>query len=50
MHVYEGHLEGSVSQIFYLGPSFYFIQPRDISEIDLSIVDLWTKLIYFFIT
>ena len=28
MHVDEGHLEGSVSQIFYLGPSFYFMQSR----------------------
>ena len=26
IHVYECHLEGSVSQIFYLGPSFFFIQ------------------------
>ena len=24
-HADEGHLEGSVSQIFYLGPSFYFM-------------------------
>ena len=23
IHVDEGHLEGSVSQIFYLGPSFF---------------------------
>ena len=28
MHVDEGHLEGSVSQMFYLGPSFYFMQSR----------------------
>ena len=26
IHVYECHLEGSVSQMFYLGPSFYFMQ------------------------
>ena len=26
IHVHECHLEGSVSQILYLGPSFYFMQ------------------------
>ena len=26
----KGQMEGSVSQIFYLGPSFYFIQSRKI--------------------
>ena len=25
VHVHKGHLEGSVSGIFYLGPSFYFM-------------------------
>ena len=28
IHVHKGHLEGSVSQIFDLGPSFYFMQSR----------------------
>ena len=28
MHVDEGYIEGSVSQIFDLGPSFYFMQSR----------------------
>ena len=27
----EGHLEGNVSQIFYLGLSFYFIKSRKLS-------------------
>ena len=27
----EGHLEGCVSQIFYLGPSFYFIRKRKLN-------------------
>ena len=26
--VVRGHLEGTVSQIFYLGPSFYFMKSR----------------------
>ena len=30
-HVDEGHWEGSVSQILYLGPSFYCMQSRKIS-------------------
>ena len=25
LHVLQTHLEGTVSQIFYLGPSFYFM-------------------------
>ena len=28
MHVDGGHLEGSVSQNFHLGPSFYFMHSR----------------------
>ena len=28
IHVHDGHSEGSVSRIFYLGPSFYFMQSR----------------------
>ena len=28
MHVDECYLEGTMSQIFYLGPSFYFMQSR----------------------
>ena len=28
IHVHEGHSEGSVSQILYLGPSFYFMKSR----------------------
>ena len=28
MHVDEGYLEGSLSQICYLGPSFFFMQSR----------------------
>ena len=28
MHVDEGYMEGSMSQIFYLGPSFYFMESR----------------------
>ena len=28
IHVDEGQLEGSVSQIFYLGPSFNFMKSR----------------------
>ena len=28
MHVDEGYIEGSVSQIIDLGPSFYFMQSR----------------------
>ena len=28
LHVHEAHSEGSMSQIFYLGPSFYFMQSR----------------------
>ena len=27
----EGHSEGTVSQIFYLGPSFYFMKSRKLS-------------------
>ena len=27
-HVVEGHLEGTVSQFFYLGPSFNFMKSR----------------------
>ena len=27
-NVVEGHLEGTVSQIFYLGPSFNFVESR----------------------
>ena len=27
-HVVEGHLEGTVSQILYLGPSFNFMKSR----------------------
>ena len=30
-HVVEGHLEGNVSQIFYLGLSFYFMKSRKLS-------------------
>ena len=30
-HEHEGHSEGSVSQIFYLGPSVYFMKSRKIS-------------------
>ena len=30
-HVIEVHLEGTVSQIFYLGPSFYFMKSRKLS-------------------
>ena len=29
--IVEGHSEGSVSQIFYLGPSFYFMKCRKLS-------------------
>ena len=28
IHVDEGQMEGSVSQIFYLGPSFHFMKSR----------------------
>ena len=28
IHIDEGQLEGNVSQNFYLGPSFYFMQSR----------------------
>ena len=28
IHVLDGHSEGTVSQIFYLGLSFYFMQSR----------------------
>ena len=28
IYVDEGHMEGSVSQIFDLGPSFYFMRSR----------------------
>ena len=28
IHVLEGHSEGTLSQIFYLGLSFYFMQSR----------------------
>ena len=31
IHVDEGQMEGSVSQIFYLGPSFYAMQSRKTS-------------------
>ena len=30
-HVVKVHLEGTVSQIFYLGPSFYFMKSRKLS-------------------
>ena len=30
-HVVHIHLEGTVSQIFYLGHSFYFMQSRKLS-------------------
>ena len=30
-HVVEGHLEGTVSQIFYLGLSLYFMKSRKLS-------------------
>ena len=26
MYVYEYHMEGTTSQIFYLGPSFHFMK------------------------
>ena len=29
--VVKSHLEGNVSQIFYLGPSFYFMKSRKLS-------------------
>ena len=29
-HVVEGHLEGTVSQIFYLGPRFNFMKSREL--------------------
>ena len=28
MYVYEYHMEGTMSQIFYLGPSFHFMKSR----------------------
>ena len=28
IHIYGSHSEVTVSQIFYLGPSFYFMQSR----------------------
>ena len=28
MHIHEYYSEGSLSQISYLGPSFYFMQSR----------------------
>ena len=30
-HTYEGLIEGSVSQNFYLGPSYHFIKSRKLS-------------------
>ena len=27
-HIVKAHLEGTVSQIFYLGPGFYFMKSR----------------------
>ena len=32
MLVVESHSEGTVSQIFYLGPSFYFMKSRKLSS------------------
>ena len=29
--IVDGHLEGTVSQIFYLGPSFHFMKSRKLS-------------------
>ena len=31
IHKHEGHLEGTVSQIFYVGFSFYFMRSRKLS-------------------
>ena len=31
-HAVEAHLEGTVSQICYLGPSFYFMKSRKLSS------------------
>ena len=31
-HVVKGHSEGTVSQIFYLGPSVYFMKSRKLSS------------------
>ena len=28
IHVHDGHAEGTMSQIFYIGLSFYFMKPR----------------------
>ena len=41
IHVDEKQLEGSVSQIFHLGPSFYFIKSRKLS------LKKWQKVFRF---